>query len=257
MIYFIIAILLLAVISYFIFKSGKTKAAVLPAQEKLDDRLLEENVSFYRNLGLEDKSDFVRRLEAFLQETHIEGVGFELEDLDRVLIASSAVIPIFGFKEWHYPQLTNILLYPDTFNNDFQFEGGKREILGMVGGGFMNGQMLLSQVALRQGFSASAGTGNTAIHEFVHLLDKEDGATDGVPEHFLAHEYAVPWIKMIHQEIRKIEDGKSEINPYATTNEAEFFAVVSEYFFEKPEQLKSKHPELYEMLAKIFMQDPA
>jgi len=61
---------------------------------------------------------------------------------------------------------------------------------------------------------------------------------------------------MIHGEIKKIEAGKSDINPYAITNEAEFFAVVSEYFFEKPEKFRQKHPELYEMLCIIFIQKP-
>jgi Mlc titration factor MtfA (ptsG expression regulator) len=62
---------------------------------------------------------------------------------------------------------------------------------------------------------------------------------------------------MIHQEISKIEQGKSDINPYAITNEAEFFAVVSEYFFEKPEQFKEKHPDLYQVLSHTFLQDRA
>lgn len=89
------------------------------------------------------------------------------------------------------------------------------------------------------------------------MLDKSDGATDGVPENLLKHEYTIPWVKMIHEEIQRIENGKSDINPYAITNEAEFFAVVSEYFFEKPEQFNVKHPELYNILSKIFSQNPA
>jgi hypothetical protein len=120
----------------------------------------------------------------------------------------------------------------------------------------MNGQMILSRNALVKGFSKNSGEENTGIHEFVHLLDKVDGATDGIPEGFLAHEYTAPWVKMMHQEIHKIETGHSDIDPYATTNEAEFFAVVSEYFFEKPDQFQTKHPELYEMLSKIFGQKP-
>jgi Mlc titration factor MtfA (ptsG expression regulator) len=67
----------------------------------------------------------------------------------------------------------------------------------------------------------------------------------------------MPWLKMIHQEIHKIEAGRSDINPYAITNEAEFLAVVSEYFFQKPTELKHKHPELYEMLSTMFSQDLA
>jgi Mlc titration factor MtfA (ptsG expression regulator) len=176
------------------------------------------------------------------------------------MVASSAVIPIFGFKDWTYRNITNVLLYPDTFNKDFEFEGSEgegRSIMGMVGSGYMNGQMILSRAALTKGFSKNSGKENTGIHEFVHLLDKADGATDGIPEGFLEHEYVEPWVKMMHQEIFKINKGRSDIDLYATTNEAEFFAVVSEYFFSKPDQFQTRHPELYDMLSKAFGQDPS
>jgi hypothetical protein len=167
------------------------------------------------------------------------------------------VIPIFGFPEWKYKNLTNVILYPDTFDKDFQFEGENRNIMGMVGSGYMNGQMLLSRAALTKGFSKDSGKENAAIHEFVHLLDKADGDTDGIPETFIPHEYAEPWLKMMHQEMHHISDGHSDINPYALTNEAEFLAVASEYFFEKPTELQHKHPELYGELSRIFGQDLA
>lgn len=220
--------------------------------------LLQEHVAYYAKLDEPGKAKFAEMVDQFLDYVHIEGVGMEITEIDRILIASSAVIPIFGFGGWKYKNLTNVIVYPDTFDNDFQFEGSEdRNIMGMVGSGYMNGQMLLSRAALVKGFSPSAGKENTAIHEFVHLLDKSDGATDGVPELLMQHQYAAPWIKLIHQEMRRIEAGKSDINPYALTNEAEFLAVVSEYFFEKPDQLKNKHPELYEQLSQIFIQDLA
>lgn len=196
-------------------------------------------------------------MRVFLSAVRIEGVGTEISDLDRALIAASAVIPIFGFPEWRYQNLTNVILYPDTFDGEFQYEGGSRNILVMVGSGYMNGQMLLSRAALIKGFSASSGKENAAIHEFVHLLDKSDGATDGVPANLQPHAYAAPWLHLMHVEMHRIAAGKSDINPYALTNEAEFFAVAAEYFFEKPGELQHKHPELYTRLAGIFAQDPA
>jgi Mlc titration factor MtfA (ptsG expression regulator) len=84
-----------------------------------------------------------------------------------------------------------------------------------------------------------------------------DGATDGIPENLMKHEYTIPWLKMIHQEMQRIETGHSDINPYALTNEAEFLAVASEYFFQKPEELKHHHPEIYEQLSRIFGQTPS
>jgi Mlc titration factor MtfA (ptsG expression regulator) len=256
MAFIIIGFIVLALIGYFILKNNKSKSAGIVANTDYKPVLL-QNISFYRELDDTGKLLFEQKINSFLSGITIEGVGTVVDDIDRVMIASSAVIPIFGFKDWEYRNLTNVILYPDTFDGEFQFEGGSRNILGMVGSGYMNGQMILSRAALIKGFSKSAGKENTAIHEFVHLLDKSDGATDGVPENLLAHEYVLPWLKMIHQEIHKIEAGKSDINPYAITNEAEFFAVVAEYFFQKPTELKHKHPELYEILSTIFLQDRA
>ena len=236
-------------------KRYKPTQTVLSSAQK---EILLNNIPYYSRLSDVGKAYFDDRVEHFLDTVHIEGVGLEINDTDRIMVASSAVIPIFGFKDWTYRNVTNVLLYPDTFDKDYQFEGGEeRNIMGMVGSGYMNGQMILSRAALIKGFSKNAGKENTGIHEFVHLLDKTDGATDGVPESFLPHEYTKPWLSMMNQEIHKIEAGHSDINPYAATNEAEFFAVASEYFFEKPDQFQAKHPELYEMLSRIFAQDPA
>ncbi|AYL95420.1 zinc-dependent peptidase [Mucilaginibacter celer] len=251
----IIAIILIFIVFYFF--RNKKKADILSLPPLNIKQLLSTHIPYYQKLDDENKAVFEQKVVEFLSGITIEGVGTTVDDADRIMIASSAVIPIFGFNDWKYRNLTNVILYPDTFDSEFQFEGENRSILGMVGTGYMNGQMILSRAALLKGFGKSAGKENTAIHEFVHLLDKADGATDGVPENLLAHEYVLPWVKMIHREINKIERGKSDINPYAITNEAEFLAVVSEYFFQKPDQLKHKHPELYDMLSRIFSQDPA
>lgn len=245
------------VVVYFIIRGNKSGAGAIAGISGADRQVLSENVHFYQQLNSTDRQKFEDKISAFLAVVRLEGIGIAVEPLDRILIACSAIIPVFGFDDWTYKNLSSVLLYPDTFNKDFQFEGGERSILGMVGEGYMNGQMILSRSALRQGFSNTADKENTAIHEFVHLLDKSDGATDGVPDNLMKHEYTVPWLKMIHQEMQRIENGKSDINPYAITNEAEFFAVVSEYFFEKPKQLKAKHPQLYQMLSETFLQDLA
>jgi Mlc titration factor MtfA (ptsG expression regulator) len=253
----LLIVLLAAMLVYFIFFRRKKAAAAVEPPGFNYDELLDEHVPYYHNLDQDQKNRFAKRVREFFREVRIEGVGTEVTDLDRVLIASSAVIPIFGFPEWRYKNLTNVILYPDTFDGEFQFEGGSRNILGMVGSGYMNGQMLLSRAALEKGFSLAAGKENTAIHEFVHLLDKSDGATDGVPANLQPPAYAAPWLHLMHVEMHKISAGKSDINPYALTNEAEFFAVAAEYFFEKPGQLQQKHPELYASLSGIFGQDPA
>jgi Mlc titration factor MtfA (ptsG expression regulator) len=249
----IIITLLIILVAYFTLrKRNKHKPS-----EGAYKAILSEHVEYYQKLDNTGKIRFEKLVKEFLEYTHIEGVGVEITELDRVLVASGAVIPIFGFPSWRYRNLTNVILYPDTFDREYQFEGGDRNILGMVGSGYMNGQMLLSKAALLKGFSKPSGVENTAIHEFVHLLDMSDGATDGIPQNLMKHEYTIPWLKMIHQEMQHIEAGNSDINPYALTNEAEFLAVASEYFFQKPEELKHHHPEIYEQLSRIFGQTPS
>ena len=91
----------------------------------------------------------------------------------------------------------------------------------------------------------------------MHLIDKLDDSTDGIPERLLEHQYTIPWLTLIHKEMEAINDNHSDIRKYGGTNQAEFFAVASEYFFERPDLLKKKHPELYKMLVECFRQEPA
>jgi hypothetical protein len=91
-----------------------------------------ENVLYYRNLSKGRQLVFQQRMMQFLSEVYIEGVQFELEELDKILIVVSAVIPVFGFKEWHYTNLSGILLYPDNFNEDMQF--GSKDNARNIGG---------------------------------------------------------------------------------------------------------------------------
>lgn len=190
----------------------------------------------------------------FLSEVYLDSVDFTLEDLDKILIASSAVIPMFGFPQWHYTNLSTVLVYPDHFNEDLGFgqKDEQRHIAGMVGNGQFEHQMILSRKALHEGFDQKSHIHNTGIHEFVHLIDKVDGVTDGVPERLIEHTYTIPWLKLIHKEMEAINNNKSDIRNYGGTNEAEFFAVASEYFFEQPALLKKMHPELFQMLEQCF-----
>ncbi|WP_255154751.1 zinc-dependent peptidase [Ferruginibacter sp. HRS2-29] len=214
---------------------------------------LEKNVLFYSRLSPEEKKHFEEDVLDFLQRIKITPVNTTITDTDRLLIAAGAVIPIFYFPDWKYYNLKEVLVYNDTFNHSFESAGNNsRDIMGMVGSGYMEGKMLLSKPSLEQGFGNKTDKNNTVIHEFVHLLDKSDGDTDGIPELLLDKQFILPWVDMIHQETKKIVEGRSDIDPYAYTNQAEFFAVVSEYFFERPDLLKSKHPKLYGILHEMF-----
>lgn len=234
-----------------LFKRRKKAKTTLPLPANFR-QLLNDNVQFYQKLDDAGRIQFEDRMQTFLSGIRITGVRATVEDIDRVLIGASAIIPIYAFPNWEYVNLDEVLLYPETFNEEFEQHGQDRSVLGMVGTGAMQHVMILSQHALRQGFSNKTDKNNTGIHEFVHLVDKTDGDTDGIPEILLQHQYTLPWLDMMHKNIAAIMHNKSDINPYGATNQAEFFAVVSEYFFERPDLLQSKHPELYEMLEKIF-----
>lgn len=236
---------------YFYEKSKPKEVKSFPAGW---ESLLQEHVHFYRNLPAEKQPEFRKRIMEFLSEVYIDGVQLEINDLDKLLIASSAVIPVFGFKEWHYSNLTGVLLYPDYFDEDMQFADTDKErnIGGLVGSGRFERKMILSRKALYTGFDNTTDKNNTGIHEFTHLIDKMDGATDGIPERLLGHQYVIPWVDLMHKTMEEINDDESDIRKYGGTNQAEFFAVVSEYFFERPDLLKAKHPELYKMLQACF-----
>jgi len=216
------------------------------------EKILSGGVRFYQKLNEEERKVFVTRVLYFLKRVRISAEkGAVLTDSDIVLVAAAGTIPLFHFKNWSYENLDEVLVYPGTFNEQFSVEDEDRNVLGMVGSGTMNRKMILSQEALRAGFVKNA-SGSTAIHEFVHLIDKADGATDGVPEYLIPKELVEPWLKEVHKTIREIRGGHSDIRDYAATNEAEFLAVISEYFFKKPHLLEDHHPELYKLLNSIY-----
>lgn len=221
-------------------------------------QILSKKVDFYSQLSATEKLRFEESTLDFLDKISITGIDTDVDDTDKLLVAASAVIPLFGFPGWDYHNLHEVLLYDAPFNHDYETEQGKaRNILGMVGSGSMNRMMILSKPDLHEGFDQQRSYHNVGIHEFVHLLDKADGATDGLPEALIQQPFLIPWVKLMHREIAAIKAGKSTINVYGSTNEAEFFSVVSEYFFKQPERLKKNHPELFDLLERVFRQDLA
>lgn len=253
----LIAISVLIASFYVIYKSlyGHTWKIPKHSFPKKWKTILEEKVVFYQSLSSKEKKIFEFKIQEFILNYKIIGIEVIVTDTDKILVASSAIIPIFAFPKWRYSNLNIVQLYPAMFNEDFQTEGKGRRTLGMVGTGFMEGKMILSKPALYHGFSNESDKKNTAIHEFVHLIDKSDQVIDGIPSLLLEKQYTIPWLDLINKNIEAIYMNKSDINPYGATNRAEFFAVISEYFFERPQLLKRKHPKLYQVLEEIFDQD--
>ena len=251
----ILIVIVALIVTYFRKQKNKKSLAPAIAPDTMHDQL-NKHVTFYQRLNSSEQELFRNRVQQFLSTTKITPVGEVLvTELDRLYVGASAIIPIFSFSDWAYNNLDEVLIYPGTFTKDFDTEHEDRNVLGMVGDGAMHRMMILSLPALRAGFEHN-GAGNTAIHEFVHLLDKADGATDGIPEYMLPANLVAPWIKYMHQSIREIREHHSDINPYAATNDAEFFAVISEYFFQKPQLLQEHHPELFKILEATYKQNP-
>jgi len=234
-------------------KKKKSLVAVFPENWR---SILNDKVAFYEELTETEKTRFEADILQLLANVRITGVGTEVDDTDRMLVAASGVIPLFGFPGWHYRKLNEVLLYEGAFNQDFKtHEAEERNILGMVGGTGMTGTMILSKPGLHRGFYDQHSSHHVGIHEFVHVVDRADGTADGIPEALLEQPFVIPWVRLMNRKIKEIRDGDSNINPYGSTNEAEFFSVVSEYFFKQPDKLERNHPELYAMLEKIFRQD--
>ena len=220
------------------------------------EAVLQRDVVFFRIIEPAAQQRFRRHLQVFLGEKRISGIRVEIDATTRVLVAASAIIPIFGFPEWEWDQIGEVLVYPSRFDGDFQF-GDKhgQNILGMVGTGSLNRLMILSKPDLISGFRNAADKRNVGIHEFAHLVDKTDGVIDGVPGVGLDRQAVELWMDLVRRKMDEIEAGDSDINRYALTNEAEFFAVTSEYFFERPGVMQRKHPVLYSALERVFNQD--
>ncbi len=239
---------------WFVWKRVGNKKIVnkaLPSATEIE-LVLRGRVSFFQHLNAQQQETFVKRLIYFLQTTKISAEkGAEITDEHLILVAASATIPLFHFEHWSYENLDEVLIYPEMFNEKYNTEDKARNILGMVGDGAMHRKMILSLPALEAGFAKNASS-NTAIHEFVHLIDKADGEVDGIPEYLIPKELVAPWLEEMHETISLIRRDKSDIRDYAATNQAEFLAVLSEYFFQKPKLLQEDHPELYELLNEIY-----
>jgi Mlc titration factor MtfA (ptsG expression regulator) len=187
--------------------------------------LLTGYVKFYRQLDEAGKERFEKRAEQFLSSVKITGINAVVEDLDRLLIASGAIIPVFAISDWQYINLHEVLV-SRGLQQDFEQSGSDRPVAGMVGAGAMQNVMIITKWQLRQGFINEEDAHNTAIHEFVHLIDKMDGTFDGVPEIILERKYVQQWKGMMDTTIGQMRTFGSDIDMYGATNPVEFFAVI-------------------------------
>lgn len=253
--------LLCAFYRYLTAAARRRRAALAAPFPTAWRQLLAGHVAFYDGLEADEKARFEQQMQLFLAGTRLTGVQTEVDDLTRVLTAASAVIPVFGLPGWEYPTLHEVLIVPDAWQLGPKPGQEVKPLAGTLLGsvqGFQTSQyMRLSKAALVQGFADAADGRNVGVHEFAHLVDEADGQIDGVPGAVLPPGLRQPWAEVLHRELAALRAGHSpDIDPYAGTSEAEFFAVVSEYFFERPEKLREHHPALFALLAQALHQHP-
>lgn len=227
--------------------------------------ILEKNVAFYRRLSPEDRAELEWLVLVFLDEKAFEGCGgLVLTDEIRVTIAAQACLLLLHREHDLYPELDVVLVYPAAFRARTRRAVADHAVLeehsarlGEAG----RGVVVLSWADSLAGAAKPGDGKNVVLHEFAHQLDLEDGAMDGAPDLEDADRYA-SWAKVLSFEyaelVERLAEGRgSDIDAYGATNPQEFFAVLTEAFFEKPHALKKRHPELYDELAHFYHQDPA
>jgi Mlc titration factor MtfA (ptsG expression regulator) len=224
-----------------------------------------ENVPYVATLSDDDRRELEGHVQVFLAEKKFEGCGgLELDDEIRVTIAAQACLLLLHRETDYFPDLVVVLVYPHAYKAAARARAGVGGVLAKEDarlGESRDGVVVLAWDAVQRGAADVNDGHNVTLHEFAHQLDSEDGSADGAPTLPKRAMYTA-WAKVLGEEFaRLVEDVErhraNDIRAYGATNPAEFFAVVTEAFFEKPWQLKARHPALYEQLSLFYKQDPA
>ena len=225
---------------------------------------IERNVPMYARLPEAQRRELLGHVLVFLGEKRFEGAGgLELTDEIRVTIAAQACVLLLGVEDHdYYRRLRSIVVYPHAYR--VTREEGDGHIVhethsGRLGESWQDGAVVLSWHSAKRGAADPRDGKNVILHEFAHQLDQEDGAADGTPE--LDWAAYAPWARVLSRHYLELRAHRGKPKPlldrYGATHEAEFFAVATECFFERPLALRTRHPELYAELQRYFGQDPA
>ena len=229
-------------------------------------KIIDKNVPYFKRLTPEDQLELQGLVHVFLDEKHFEGCGgLKITDEIRVIIATQACVLLLHRETQFYPKLHSILVYPHAYIvKGIHRQDGRIVNQGMqvrLGESWEHGSVVLAWDAVLGGASDVHDGRNVVFHEFAHQLDQENSLGPGAPLLPKRSMY-LAWARVLGHEYQELHDAldhhrKTLIDPYGATNPAEFFAVVSECFFEKSERLKRLHPELYKQLKVFYRQDPA
>ena len=227
---------------------------------------IERNVLFFHRLSASDQVELLGHTQVFLAEKRFEGCdGLEITDEVRVTIAAQACLLLLHRKTDYFPRLLTILVYPSTYLAEDRrhvhghvWQEGKMARLGETGRWL--DAIVLAWDAVRSGAADPSDGKNVVLHEFAHQLDYENYAEDGAPA-LATRDQRLSWQEVMRGEFASLRAADETgiptlLDTYGATNPAEFFAVSTEAFFERPRALRTRHPKLYAELRSYFHQDP-
>ena len=231
--------------------------------------ILAERVAHFSFLSPDEKTKLEELVRFFIAEKTFEGCGgLDMTDEIRVVIAAEACLLVLGLPSYQYKRLESILVYPTTvtipntrqsvFTENFSIVPDNQAILGQA---WMNGPVILVWDAVVRDARHPERGHNVVYHEFAHILDMRDGTADGTPELHTTKLFKA-WVEVCSKEYfrlqKRVKGGKKTmLDSYGAVHEAEFFAVATELFFDRPRQMRRERPELYEVLAAYYRQDAA
>jgi len=228
--------------------------------------ILERNLKIFTRLAADDQAELLGHTQVFLAEKHFEGCGgLELTDEIRVTIAAQACLLLLHRETDYYPELVSILVYPSGYTavEERHVGGGiwsdaAEDRLGHTGQRLR--ALVLAWDAARSGAAAPTDGENLVLHEFAHQLDFENQRSDGTPALETRGDY-LAWARVMSAEFEALRDATDSgvptlLDGYGATDPAEFFAVVTEVFFERPRALRKLHPALFSQLERFYRQDP-
>lgn len=232
--------------------------------------ILRRNVPYYTMLPPPDQRELEGHIQVFLAEKYFEGcAGLELTDEIRVTIAAQACLLLLHRETDYFPRMNTVLVYPAAYmaTSTSIGPGGVVTESAAVRLGeswhhpARGGPVVLSWRDVQTGAANARDGRNVVLHEFAHQLDAEAGGVDGAPALPRRSMYA-EWARVLGREyaalINAIESRRGTVlDAYAAESPAEFFAVLTESFFEEPLALRDRHPELYEQMKLFYHQDPA
>ena len=216
--------------------------------------ILETNLGVYRLLAPEDQRELQEHVMVFLAEKRFEGCGgLEIDDEIRVTIAGQACLLLLHREPAYYPSLKTILVYPSSYLAKNPYDADEKS--HRLGESWQYGPVVLAWDSSRRGGKNAFDGHNVVLHEFAHALDMLGGIVDGTPP--MPAGLRSRWADVCQHEYdtlnSQLESGmRTVIDPYGATNPAEFFAVVTEHFFEQPHVLHDAHPDLWEVFADYY-----